>query len=348
MPEWMIYGANGYMGELIAREAKARGLQPVLAGRNASAITRLGQELGCDVRTFALTDPVVVAQQLTGVAAVLHCAGPFSTTSQPMLAGCLRANTHYLDIGGDIAVFEAIFRQREELEQAKVVALPGVGFDVVPVDCLAALLKQQLPDATQIRLAFASKYGRTSRGTMKTLIEQIAQGCKMRQDGHIVSVTPKQAQIPFGSQVLPAIRIHWGVVSSAYYSTGIPTIEFYLGGAKPVQQLQQLYWLRHLIGIGPVQALLRQMITRTMTGPTQVERASDESFLWGEATNSAGQQVVMQLRTPEAYNVTMEAAVTAVVTVLGGGLPPGAYTPAMALGPTFVLGLRGVAGPTTG
>lgn len=346
MSVWMIYGANGYMGDLIAREAKARGLQPILAGRNARALTRLGQELDFEIRIFDLTDPAAIVQQLTGVAAVLHCAGPFSATSQPMLDGCLRTTTHYLDIAGEITVFEAIFHRQEELAQAKIVALPGVGFDVVPTDCLAALLKRQLPDAIHLRLVFASKYGRSSRGTMKTMIEGIAQGCKMRQDGHIVEVAPKLAQIPFGEQVLPAIRIPWGDVSAAYYSTGIPTIEFYFGGTRLVKQMQQSYRLRRLIGKGPVQALLKGIITRTMTGPTEAERESDESLLWGEVTNAAGQQVVLNLRTPEGYNLTKDAAVTAVVTLLERGLPPGAYTPSLAFGPEFVLGLRGVVGPT--
>src|SRR5690348_17558254 len=98
MSVWMIYGANGYMGELIAREAKARGLQPILAGRNARALTSLGQELGCDIRIFDLTDSAAIVQQLTGVDALLNCAGPFSATSQPILDGCLRTRTHYLDI----------------------------------------------------------------------------------------------------------------------------------------------------------------------------------------------------------------------------------------------------------
>jgi len=346
MPEWMIYGANGYMGELIAREAKARGLQPILAGRNARALIKLGQELGCEIRIFDLTDPAAIVQQLAGIDAVLHCAGPFSATSQPMLDGCLRTSTHYLAIAGEIAVFEAIFRRTEELEQAKIVALPGVGFDVVPTDCLAALLKRQLPDATHLRLAFASKYGRTSRGTMKTLIELIAQGCKMRQDGNIVEVTPKLAQIPFGNQVLPAIRINWGDVSTAYYSTGIPTIEVYVGGTKSVKQVQQSYRLRRLMKTGPAQAVLKGIITRTMTGPTEAERESDETLVWGEVTNAAGQQVVLKLCTPEGYNLTKDAAVTAVVTLLERGLPPGAYTPSLAFGPEFVLGLRGVVGPT--
>ena len=96
MPTWMIYGANGYMGELIAREAKARGLHPILAGRNARALSKLGQELGCDTRIFDLRDPAVTMQQLTGVAAVLHCAGPFSVTSRPLLTRDPRRVAQYL------------------------------------------------------------------------------------------------------------------------------------------------------------------------------------------------------------------------------------------------------------
>jgi short subunit dehydrogenase-like uncharacterized protein len=39
MPKsWMIYGANGYTGELIAREVVSRGLMPVLAGRTAAKV----------------------------------------------------------------------------------------------------------------------------------------------------------------------------------------------------------------------------------------------------------------------------------------------------------------------
>ncbi len=152
-------------------------------------------------------------------------------------------------------------------------------------------------------------------------------------------------QIPFGDQVLPALRLSWGDVSTAYYSTGIPTIEVYVGGSKLVKQLQQLYRLRRLIGRGPVQALLQGIITRTMTGPSESARAGDECLLWGEVTNAAGQQVRLKLRTPEGYNVTSDAAVTAVVTLLERGLPPGAYTPSLAFGPEFVLGLRGVVGP---
>src|SRR5262245_66416818 len=111
---WMIYGANGYTGALAAREAKRRGLTPILAGRRAEQIEPLGRELGFASRIFDLAVPSVVAEHLNGVTAVLHCAGPFSATSRPMLEGCLRARAHYLDITGEIEVFEAIHFRSEE------------------------------------------------------------------------------------------------------------------------------------------------------------------------------------------------------------------------------------------
>ena len=38
MSTFLLYGATGYTGRLIAREAVARGLRPILAGRNAAAL----------------------------------------------------------------------------------------------------------------------------------------------------------------------------------------------------------------------------------------------------------------------------------------------------------------------
>ena len=51
---WMIYGANGYTGELIAREAAARGQKPLLAGRSAARIEPRARVLGLQWRAFGL------------------------------------------------------------------------------------------------------------------------------------------------------------------------------------------------------------------------------------------------------------------------------------------------------
>lgn len=142
---WMIYGANGYTGELIAREAKYRGLKPILAGRSADKVAALATELDCECRVFGIGNPDEMARQLQGVALVLHCAGPFSATSAPMITACLKARAHYLDITGEISVFEHAQTRNAEAQQAGVVVCPGVGFDVIPTDCVAAALKQALP-----------------------------------------------------------------------------------------------------------------------------------------------------------------------------------------------------------
>jgi short subunit dehydrogenase-like uncharacterized protein len=100
MATFLLYGANGYTGRLIAREAVVRGLRPVLAGRNAEAVGKLARELGLEERIFSLDDAAATRAGLEGVQAVLHCAGPFAHTATPMVDACLERRVHYLDITG--------------------------------------------------------------------------------------------------------------------------------------------------------------------------------------------------------------------------------------------------------
>jgi short subunit dehydrogenase-like uncharacterized protein len=343
MATWMIYGANGYQGNLIASEAKRRGMAPILAGRHAATISRLGESLGLESRGFELADPKTVAQHLAGVTAVLNCAGPFSATSAPLLAGCLQARAHYLDITGEIDVFESIFARAAEVREAGIIALPGVGFDVVPSDCLAALLHRALPDATSLRMAFMSHYGKLSPGTARTSIEGIGSGLRVRMDGKIVEVPPQARRIRFTESPHYTVGISWGDVATAYHSTGIPNIEMFIG-ATPAQTrlLQPSRFLRWMLKRRTMQAIVKGGIRRSVKGPTEAERQRDEMLLWGEVTNADGQRRVMRMRTPEGYATTTETALAAVNGLLAGRLAPGVYTPSLAFGPEFVLGLPGV------
>jgi short subunit dehydrogenase-like uncharacterized protein len=342
---WMIYGANGYTGRLAARLAKNRNLNPVLAGRHADQIQSLAHELGFESRVFDLADPAVAASNLDGIAAVLHCAGPFSATSRPMLAGCLRAGTHYLDITGEILVFEDIHSRTAEFRNAGIVAIPGVGFDVVPTDCLAAMLKRELPSATHLKLAFKPRDGKLSPGTTKTMVEGLPEGGRIRRDGRIVKVPAayKIETIPFTEDLSSAaVTISWGDVSTAFYSTGIPNIEVFLGASeRQIKQMTMPDVLRRLIGLKPVQAFLKAQIARRVKGPTDEQRARDETYVYGEVWNDTGDKVALRLRTSEGYTLTAESAVTATMKVLTGKLAPGAYTPSMAFGADYVLELEG-------
>ena len=185
--DWLIYGANGYTGRLIAEEAVRRGLKPVLAGRNVEALTPLAARLGLPVRAFALDDAAALRAGLTGVGLVLHCAGPFSATAGPMLEACLDIGAHYLDITGEIDVFAHCHAQHARAQARGIVVLPGAGFDVVPTDCLAAALKRALPDATSLVLAFVGGGG-PSPGTAKTGVEGLGKGGRARIGGTVKRV----------------------------------------------------------------------------------------------------------------------------------------------------------------
>src|SRR5262245_43200382 len=97
-------------------------------------------EAGLDWRASGLDDARGLDGALAGATVVLHCAGPFASTWRAMSDACLRARAHYLDITGEIAVFEGLATRDAEARKAGVMLLPGVGFDVVPSDCLAAHL----------------------------------------------------------------------------------------------------------------------------------------------------------------------------------------------------------------
>jgi short subunit dehydrogenase-like uncharacterized protein len=344
MGQFLIYGANGYTGALIAQEAAARGHQPVLAGRNAVALAALASTLGLEHRSFALDNLGVIVEGIQGAAVVLHCAGPFAQTFRAMTDACLRTGTHYLDITGEVAVFEALAARDAEAKAKGVMLLPGAGFDVVASDCLAAHLKRRLPTATQLALGFSS-LGRMSRGTATTIVENIGGGGLVRQAGILRSVPAawKTRVIDFGNGPIKVMSIPWGDVSTAYYSTGIPNIEVYT--AAPFGQrlaVRASRYLRWLLGSSLMQKFLKRRIRARPPGPTAAERSTGRSFLWGEAVDAAGHKAVSRLRGPEAYTLTVHAALAVVERVLAGEVLPGFQTPSRVYGPDFVLELQSV------
>jgi short subunit dehydrogenase-like uncharacterized protein len=341
---YLIYGANGYTGELIAREAVRRGQRPVLAGRNAEAVRALGTEMGLDHRAFALDDARAADEALSGMKAVLHCAGPFVRTSEPMADACLRSKAHYVDVTGEIDVFERLAARHAEAAAAGVMLLSGVGFDVVPSDCLAAHLKRRLPSATRLVLAFHS-VGGLSRGTATTMVENLHRGGLIRRDGVLTPVPAgwKTRKIDFGRGPRTVVSIPWGDVSTAYYSTEIPNIEVYTTATWPLRLAMKASRLfRPLLASPAVQSFLTRRVRAGAPGPTAEQRARGRTVLWGEVTDKAGGRAVSRLYGPEGYTFTTLTALAAVEKVLSGTAPPGFQTPAKAYGPDFVLGIEGV------
>ena len=334
----LIYGATGYTGTLIAEEAARRKVPCILAGRSAEKLGPLAERLGLQHRAFDLSAP-----RLEGVRAVLHCAGPFSATSRPMVDACLAARVHYLDITGEVLVFEDVLGRDGEAKARGVVLLPGTGFDVVPSDCLAKLLSEELPGAEKLELAFAAN-GSSSPGTLKSSIEGAAHGGRVRRGGKLVSVPPAHEvrTIPFADKPRLAMAIPWGDLATAFRSTGIGDITVYMSAPKATIRLARLTrFVAPLLGLAPVQSLLKSRVEKSVRGPTAEQRARSRAQLWGRVTRGA-ESVECTLQIPEGYTFTADAAVTCAGRVLAGDVQPGAWTPSLAFGARFVTQLRGV------
>jgi saccharopine dehydrogenase (NAD+, L-lysine-forming) len=337
MTTWMLYGANGYTGELIAELAVRRGLKPVLAGRSAEKIAPLAERLGLEHRAFGLDD---VGDALEGISAVAHCAGPFSATSKPMVDACLAAGAHYVDITGEIDVFEAVAQRDEEAKSANVVLLPGAGFDVVPTDCVAAMLAAELPSATHLDLAFIVGGG-ASAGTAKTSVEGTASGGRARVDGELctVRIGHRRRSAEFRSGARDVGSIPWGDVSTAYRSTGIPNITTFTllpGLAGPLQAL-----FAPILRTKLMQNLGKALAQR-VGGPDEKTRQTTRAEVWGEASDAEGHKVSIALTTPNAYDLTADSVVRAVERLIEGDVPAGSHTPSSAFGADYVRTLDGV------
>lgn len=333
----MIYGANGFTGRLVAKEAIERGLRPVLAGRRAAPIEALAAEHGLVARAFDLQDAEAARAALADVSVVANCSGPFSATSRPLIDACLATGTHYLDITGEIDVLVAARSRDEEARTAGIVVCPGVGFDVVPTDCLAAVLKDALPDATHLALGF-DVVGVPSAGTARTIVEGLGHGGRVRENGELIAVpfAHRSRTIDFGKGETAAVTIPWGDVATAYFSTGIPNIATYVPAPPAALVLMRASNLvRPLLGSPLVQGLLRRWAS-TAKGPSEADLLGETAYVWGEVRNAAGATRTARATTPNGYRFTASATVMAIAHVLATRPTGGYSTPSQLMGPRCV------------
>nr|MDQ3394864.1 saccharopine dehydrogenase NADP-binding domain-containing protein [Bacteroidota bacterium] len=174
--KYLLYGSNGYTGKLIIEESLKKNIKPILAGRNAQQLAALAEKYHLEYRVFTLDKINKIEENLHDIKVVMHAAGPFVHTAPPMVEACLTTQTHYLDITGEVQVFEHCAALDAKAKKSGIMILPGTGFDVVPSDCLALYLKKKMPEATQLSLAFAGMNSGLSRGTSKTMIENMGGG----------------------------------------------------------------------------------------------------------------------------------------------------------------------------
>jgi short subunit dehydrogenase-like uncharacterized protein len=340
----LIYGAYGYTGKLVTQLAQQSGLRVLLAGRSEAPLKDLAQQTQLPYLQVSLDDAAALEACLRQCTVVIHCAGPFSRTARQMATACLRAGTHYLDITGELAVFEYLHGLEQAARDSNILLMPGVGFDVVPTDCVANRLKAELPDAHWLELAFVTVGGGISHGTLTSTIERLGTPGAERRNGKLqpVRMGKHGKWINFDEKRRFVISIPWGDLYTAWISTGILNITTYTG-ASP-----KLYpWLRFLPLLNPLlrtawfRGILQKRVDAKVLGPTAEQNAQGYALVYGQARNQAGESRELRLRVNETYRLTAETALLIAQKVLSGHWQPGFHTPAQLYGSGLITEVEG-------
>jgi short subunit dehydrogenase-like uncharacterized protein len=314
---WMLYGAAGYTGTLIAEHARQRGHQPVLAGRSAPAVTALAERLGLPCRELSLDDPVALTAALAGVDLVLNAAGPFLHTAAPLAEACLRAGVHYLDIGNELQVFRALYGLDERARQAGVTVMPGAGFGVIATNCLARYVSDAVGGAAILEVATRAASAQQGPGVAATRQQNMPYGGWIRQAGHLQPLALGSGTITITLPDGPCLimPLPTGDLEAAFQATGAADVTAY--GAVPGDPARR----------------------STVSDPPTDERPAYASFGWARATGPDGATAQAWLQTGESYAFTAAASIRAVEEALARSLS-GALSPA-AFGADFILTIPG-------
>jgi short subunit dehydrogenase-like uncharacterized protein len=343
--KWIIYGSYGYTGSLIAEIASKSEYPVVLSGRDEQQLKRQAAELNMEYKKADLDNPAELEELLSDALLVIHCAGPFLFTWKNMADACLQHNCHYLDITGEIDVFEGLKEMDYLFQETGLMTLPGAGFDVVPSDCLAVHLKEKLPDADTLELAFAGLGGGISKGTATSMAERAGNGSAVRRNGEIMRVPTAYLtrKVDFGEKVMSTMSIPWGDISTAYTSTHIENITVFTAmkpGAIRLMKLSNLF--NPILRTSFVRNLIKKKIRKKVSGPAPEQRESGRSLFWGRVSNEAGDSAEARMTTPEGYKLTAATAWLIAGKVAAGDFKPGYQTPATAYGKNLILEADGV------
>jgi len=330
---WMLYGCTGYSGKLIAKECKRQGLNPILAGRDLIKVKQCADDLGFAYRVFDLSDAMQIEENISDCSMLFNAAGPFTQTCEPLLKACLNQQVHNLSLVGEVPLLETLQQYDQSAKDAKILLAVGLGYDVIPTDCLANTLKDKLPDATHLTIGMQGD-SQMSPGSTKEMIEQLGeQPFWLRRNGQLVEGKASTKHINIGQGETFAMTIAWGDISSAYFSTGIPNITVYASLSRIEAWLMKgISYLKPLIRIRGVQNTINRLIDRFVDGPNEQVLEETPVYFLAEAKNAEGETVRAKLKTASGYKLTYLGAVYSIKHVLEKTFVHGYQTPAQLLG----------------
>lgn len=317
MTKLMIYGAAGYSGRLVAANAKAHGLDFVIAGREQSEakLAFLAEELGVEYRLFAVDDGEALVPALVDIAVLLNCAGPFMRTAEPLMRACIAGGVHYLDIAAEMDSYRLAEVLDREAKAAGVMLLPGSGGSVAMLGSLAGHAAKRARRAVKLSIALHVAGG-FSRGSAVSASENVTTQTLRRVDGKLVDRSADEVHsFDFGDGPATAFPVTLPDLITIWRATDIPDIETFVSvtdGAFPGGDLAAM-----------------------PDGPTIEERDANRYHAAVEVTDEDGTVIRSVLDTVNGYSFTTIAAAEAARRVLDGEVRTGFQTPATLFGIGF-------------
>jgi len=338
----LIYGATGYTGRLIAEHARNWCHSLVVAGRTAERVQMLATTLGVTGRAVSLADMVALDETLGDVSVLINAAGPFAQTSRRLIESCLRTRTHYLDITGELPIFQNAFCYDDVARKRGIMIMPGVGLGIVASDCLARYVATLLPNAKYLRIGIL-RPSAFSRGTFRSALGMANSRVSIRRNGRLTSVPVGRLQRAFdyGDGERESVAVSWADVFTAYYSTGILNIEAYLETDVASRILYQVSGgIVDAIRFAPIQRWINLALSAWPEGPSAQQRCAEKCVIVAEAEDSWRRLRLARLETQDGYSFTAEAASAIAMRAMRGDFLPGFQTPAQVYGADFVLGFN--------
>ncbi|MEV0413498.1 saccharopine dehydrogenase NADP-binding domain-containing protein [Streptomyces sp. NPDC050448] len=162
-----VFGAYGHTGRFVVSELLDRGLTPILSGRDADKLRALADGLpGLEVRPASVDDPASLDRALDGAAAVINCAGPFASTTAPVIEAALRARIPYLDVAAEVeAVVDTFAHFADRARDTGIVVVPAMAFYGGLGDLLATAALGDAPAADEVHIAYALSSWQPTSGT---------------------------------------------------------------------------------------------------------------------------------------------------------------------------------------
>jgi short subunit dehydrogenase-like uncharacterized protein len=296
-------------------QAKALGLDTMLAGRDEQVLAKLALESGLPYRVFPLDDAANVNAQLAGVDVLLNCAGPFMRTAEPLMHGAIRAGAHYLDIAAEMDSYRLAEALHEEAVLAGVMLMPGGGGSVAMLGCLAAHAMKRVarPDRVSIALHVS---GSMSRGSATSAAQNLTPDCLARVDAVLVPRDPRDIrQFDFGKGMVDCFPVTLPDLVTIWRASGIPNIETFV----------------HVSGT----AFSTGDHSALPDGPGTEERDANRYQASVVVTGADGESARSLLDTVNGYSFTPMAAAEAARRMLLGDVRPGFQVPAKHFGAGF-------------